>query len=89
MVNQEIGYAHGKSRLIVPIVEEGVKVTGFLEGLEYIPFRKREPSEAISKVVEYLRGLATQKEQAAILAGIIILLFGLLALAAMASGKGK
>jgi hypothetical protein len=90
-VNQEIGYAEGKGKIIIPIVEVGVKVTGFLEGREYISFKRNEPDSAVTKAMQFLKNMASKKEQdtligGAILAGLI-LLFGLLALGALKSGK--
>lgn len=83
-VNQEIGYAMRAGKLVVPIVEEGVKVKGFLESLEYIPFDRRNPYDAVTRAVEYLRTLAVRKEEeerGRIILGGLLLLFGLLALA--------
>jgi hypothetical protein len=90
-VNQEIGYARGAGKLIIPVVEDGVKVTGFLQALEYIPFSRDNPYDAVTRAVEYLNTLAIRKEQEeqgkAILGGLL-LFFGFLALAAIAS-KGE
>jgi len=83
-VNQEIGFAVRAGKLVIPIVEEGVRVKGFLESLEYIPFDRRNPYDAVTRTVEYLRPLALRKEQqerANRIFGGLLLLFGLLALA--------
>jgi len=88
-VNQEIGYAIKRGMLIVPVVEEGIKVKGFLESLEYIPFDRRNPYDAVTRAVEYLRTLAVRKEEeerGRLIFGGLLLLFGLLALGALGSG---
>jgi len=88
-VNQEIGYAIRRGILVVPVVEEGVKVKGFLASLEYIPFDRRNPYDAVTRAVEYLRTLAVRKEEeerGRLILGGLLLLFGLLALGALASG---
>lgn len=88
-VNQEIGYAMRAGKLVVPIVEEGVKVKGFLESLEYIPFDRRNPYDAVTRAAEYLRTLSIRKEEdekGRVIFGGLLLLFGLLALGAIVSG---
>jgi hypothetical protein len=88
-VNQEIGYAKGVGKLIIPVVEEGVQVTGFLQGLEYIPFKRDNPYDAITRATKYLQTLKIRKEeeerQKKAITGLFAILFGLLALEA--SGK--
>lgn len=89
-VNQEIGFAVRGGKLVVPIVEEGVQVKGFLESLEYIPFDRRNPYDAVTRAVEYLRTLAIRKEEqerGRLIFGGLLLLFGLFALGAMSGEK--
>lgn len=89
-VNQEIGFAFHAGKLLVPIVEEGVEIKGFLESLEYIPFDRRNPYDAVTRAVEYLRALAIRKEEqerSKVIFGGLLLLFGLLALGAMSGGE--
>jgi hypothetical protein len=90
-VNQEIGYAKGAGKPVIPVVEDGVQITGFLQSLEYIPFKRDNPYDAVTRAVEYLKTLATRKEQEergrAILGGLLFF-FGLLALGAIVSGEG-
>ena len=84
-VHQEIGYAKRAGRLVIPVAEEGVPTTGFVQGVEYIPFHRENPAEAIDRIVEYLTRLKADKEaREKAMAGFLILL-GLLALA---SSKG-
>lgn len=92
-VNQEIGYALKAGKLIVPIVEEGiVKPKGFLRDVEYIPFSRYDPTDAISRVAYFLRERAVRKEEEernkAIL-GIAAFVLGLLGLAAASSSSKK
>jgi hypothetical protein len=91
-VQQEIGYAKGTGKPIIPVVEDGVPITGFLQSLEYISFRRDNPYDAVTRAVEYLKTLAIRKEQEersrAILGGLLFL-FGLLALGAIVSGEGS
>lgn len=89
-VNQEIGFAVRGGKLVVPIVEEGVQVKGFLESLEYIPFDRRNPYDAVTRAIEYLRTLAIRKEEqerGRLIFGGLLLLFGLFALGAMSGEK--
>ena len=82
-VHNEVGYARGKGKMVIPIVEKGVISGGFLEGVEYIPFRIDDPYDAISRTVHYLALRSAKKEQEqkskALLAGLMVF-FGLLAL---------
>jgi len=82
-VNQEVGYAIRAGKLVVPIVEEGIDVGGFLESLEYIPFNRRNPYDAVTRTVEYMQRLSVRKEEEErkrLVFGGLLLLFGLLAL---------
>lgn len=85
-VNQEVGYAKKAGKAIVPIVEEGVEVKGFLQGLEHVPFHRNNVNKAVVKAANYLQSLSAQKvereRQNAIFGGLLFL--GLLAL--LASG---
>jgi hypothetical protein len=81
-VNQEIGYAKKANKLIVPVVEEGVDLKGFLKPLEYVAFKKESPEFAISQVVNYLVKVKANKEQQDNLKAGLLILFGILALVA-------
>jgi hypothetical protein len=86
-VNQEIGYAKAKGRLIIPVVERGESLPGFVEGREYVPFDRANPADSINRLIEYLSHLRASKEDRdKALAGLVIF-FGLLALAAASSKK--
>lgn len=92
-VHQEIGYALRAAKFVVPIVEEGVvKLKGFLEGVEYIPFTRYDPIDAISRVVYFLKEKAVRKEEverSKAIAGIAAFILGLIALGAASSSKRK
>lgn len=80
-VHQEIGCAKGVGKLVIPVVEEGIPPTGFVEGVEYIRFNRENPADAINSIVNHLKRLKTNKEaRETMVAGFLILL-GLLALA--------
>ncbi len=61
-VNQEVGYALGRSKLVVPLVEEGAKIGVLLQGLELIAFSLTKLKEALGNINEYFRKLASEKE---------------------------
>lgn len=80
-VNQEIGYAKKAGRIVVPLVEQGVPHTGFVQDVEYVSFSRGNPTDAINRIVASLAQLKADKEaQDKMIAGFLILL-GLLALA--------
>lgn len=86
-VNQELGYARAKGKLIVPVVEQGESLAGFIADKEYVLFDRTKPADAISRVVEYLAQVKANKEDRdRALAGLAIF-FGLLALVAASSKK--
>lgn len=90
-VQQEIGIAREAKRLIIPVVEKGVKVAGVLEGIEYIELDRKNLWNTIKAINEYTTYLKARKEQAesARAAGIAILaiLVGLLFIGALAGEK--
>lgn len=92
-VQQEIGYAKKAGKLIIPLVEEGlVKPRGFLEGVEYIPFRRDFPTEAILRVSQYLQELSVRKEEeqkSRVILACMVVLLGLIGLAAAATSVGE
>ena len=89
-VQQEIGFAEGKKKLIIPLVEKGVpkRSLAMLEGREYVPFNTKAIDECIAALTAYLinqierrtdktiAGLS-RDEWIAILCGLALLLFGL------------
>lgn len=63
-VQQEIGIAERANKLIIPVVERGVRVSGILEGREYIKFDKENPWNTIEDINRYATYLKAEKEQA-------------------------
>lgn len=82
-VNQEIGYATRAGKLIVPVVEDGVELKGFVRDLEYITFIRESPEITIGKVIDYLVRVKANKEQQENLKAGLMLLFAIFALAAI------
>ncbi len=64
-VQQEIGYAQAKGKLVIPIVQPGVsqKSLAMLDGKEYITFNQSRPEAALSHLLEYLRKLKEARER--------------------------
>lgn len=81
-VREELAYAQGLGKLIIPVVERGVKVTGLsdLEWIEFDPLRHTSGSIE-GKVLDFLKARKAQKEnqQAALLALLGVGLIALLA----------
>jgi hypothetical protein len=80
-VQQEIGCAVGSNRPRILVVEQGVQVTGFDVGREYIVLDRWNPWQAVATLNTYLSQLRDKKEQqqnAALLVLGVIALIGLL-----------
>ncbi len=89
-VQQEIGFAEGKKKLVIPLVEKGVpkRSLAMLEGREYVPFDRQAIDGCIASLTQYLikqvekrsdktiAGLS-RDEWIAILCGLALLLLGL------------
>ena len=59
---QKIGCAVGRDMQIMVLLEQGVQKPGGLQGdIEYIPFKRDEPSESFSKIMEMLNSLMGTK----------------------------
>jgi hypothetical protein len=82
-VQQEIGYALSKQKLVIPLVQPGVshKALAMLQGEEYIEFNTLAPQEALARLFAYLKKLKESKESdEAILIGFgALLLIGIIA----------
>lgn len=66
-VNQEIGYAKGKGKLIIPMVAPNVPKDrlGCLHGITYLPLDRSRFPEAMDRLKATLTGLAEHKQQQA------------------------
>lgn len=63
-VQQEIGFAEGLNKLIIPLVQPGLdeRMFAMLHGREYIPFDFTTPYAAVETLLNYLHDLRTQAE---------------------------
>lgn len=62
-VNQEIGYGKKAGRRIVPVVEKGVNIKGFIQDIEWIEFDSSDPSKTLQEIVHGMDTEAFKKEQ--------------------------
>jgi predicted ribosome quality control (RQC) complex YloA/Tae2 family protein len=62
-VHQEVGIAMGLDKPVIPLVEEGVGVEALamLNGIEYVPFDRNAPSEALTALTAVLHRLVQHK----------------------------
>lgn len=59
---QEIGVAKGMKMNVMLLLEDGLRDPGGLQGdLEYIPFFRKDPSKAFSKIIEMLTAMSPKK----------------------------
>src|SRR5579872_5267060 len=58
-LNQVIGYATAKNIPIIPIIEQGIDVVGFLEGKNYFIFRRTDFDYNIQQVLTRLQSILT------------------------------
>lgn len=79
-VNQEIGFAVGLGKYIIPIVEKGVDLVGFKQGVEWIEFDRQNPQGCLLKVLPHMVGLAAAKDRSNLLGVLILAGLGLWAL---------
>ena len=63
-VQQEIGYAEGRGKRVIPLVQPGVdqRSLAMLEGREYIPFDFRDLQKSFNTLLTYLQKLKQAKE---------------------------
>ena len=90
-VNHEIGYAKGRGKLVVPLVERGVLPKGALSGVEYVDFDRSQPDAAITKLLVFLSNLAEEKVRTGGAVSAIValgLMFFMFLLLSSASSKG-
>lgn len=63
-VNQEVGAAKAEGKIVVPLVERGVKVKGLLVGIEHVEFDRNNPDSALESLEEFLAQKREAKEEA-------------------------
>jgi hypothetical protein len=85
-VNQEVGYAEDK-KPIVPLVEKGVTLEGFLYGRDHIEFDRQNPGDALNAMLSYIYNLKLTKEQQEGMATAALVLLGILFLGAIALSR--
>jgi hypothetical protein len=63
-VQQEIGFAEGKGKLIIPLIQPGIRadVLAMLSGREHIPFDFHRPQVALAAFLNYLQELKNKQE---------------------------
>lgn len=71
-VNQEIGFAQGQRKLIIPVVEVGVEPGGFLAGIEYVQLDRGNAAHGLQVLGTYLAGLRQQKETTQLIAAAVV-----------------
>jgi hypothetical protein len=71
-VNQEIGFARGIQKLVIPVVEMGVEPVGFLAGLEYVRLDRKDPGNGLQVLGTYLAGLRQKKETTELIIGAAV-----------------
>lgn len=79
-VHQEIGAAKLANRPVIPLVEKGVPLVGFVDGVEYIPVSPDDPRDAITRVIDYLVAHKANKETQEKATAAILIILGLLGL---------
>lgn len=60
-VNQEIGFAIGNGKTVIPMRERGVSPKAFIGDLEWITFDRENPEEALRVTTDYLEKLHSEK----------------------------
>jgi hypothetical protein len=67
IVREEIGFALGQGKLVVPLVTPAVAQSpaalGMLNGREYIPFDIEDPQEGMIKLTDWVNLFARQKQE--------------------------
>jgi hypothetical protein len=64
-VQQEVGYAEGMKKVVVPLVQPGVsqEKLAMLQGIEYIQFDFQNPQPGLATLLEYLQKAKLSKEE--------------------------
>ena len=64
-VQQEIGYAFGKQKRIIPLVSSGIQVKSLamLQGVEWLEFDPEKSGASLGRLLEFLANLKSAKER--------------------------
>lgn len=71
-VQQEIGFAAGVGKPVVPIVEKGVSINGFKADVEWIEFDRKDPQSALLKLAPHAVKQAAAKDKMEAVALLIL-----------------
>jgi len=85
-VQQEIGYSLKQDKLVIPLVEKGVRDLASLQGKEYIEYDPYNYQESLIKLSNFVKSLKLKKEEKE---KALLVLGALLILVLLFSGKGK
>jgi len=82
-VQQEVGIALGKGKLVIPLVEKGTPADELaaLQGREYIEYDPARPQDSLDRAASYASSLKVskqQKERALLVVGGIVAFLALL-----------
>ena len=92
-VQQEIGFANAKDKLVIPVVEPGIDQASLamLEGREYVLFDFNNPTDAMEKLRGYIGRLhaskTKQEEKDTSTRNAVLIGLGLALLLAFAAGN--
>ncbi|GAG03765.1 unnamed protein product, partial [marine sediment metagenome] len=84
-VQSEIGIAISMNKIIIPIIESGVKAPLIIQDIEYVTFDSTNPNECVDRISDYLFGIKTSNENLKLFLGIILVFLGILAIVAFLS----
>ena len=86
-VQQEIGFAEGKGKLIIPLVQPGTsqESLAMLQDREYIHFDLHNPDEALSRLLDYLQRLKKAEEDTL----RVLMALGAIALVAVLASQAR
>ncbi len=79
-VNQEVGFARAKGKLVIPFVEAEIKLEAFLHGMDFIEFSTDTIEKAINALDEFVDGLKVGKDQKQLIVAICLAVLGIIAL---------
>lgn len=88
-VNQEIGFARGIQKLVIPVVEVGVEPGGFLAGIEYVRLDRRNPANGLEVLGTYLSGLRQKKETTELIVGAAVVAALIIVIVLSSEGGGN
>lgn len=85
-VKWEVGVANALQKLVVPVIEKGIQVPGFLLGKEYIECDPQDPQATTSRVTQRIHNLQIADQRKTAVAWSVL---GAIALLLMFGGDDK